>query len=57
MKNMVMYKKGEDSWVRYIKARINSNLNFIAIAEGSTGIGKRLMTPKLMETKAISLKK
>jgi len=40
MKNMVMFKKGENAWVTYIKNRIRSNLNFIAIAEGSTGIGK-----------------
>ena len=37
---MVMFKKGENAWVTYIKNRIRSNLNFIAIAEGSTGIGK-----------------
>lgn len=40
MKNMVMFKKDENAWVTYIKSRIKSNLNFIAIAEGSTGIGK-----------------
>lgn len=40
MKNMVMYKAGEHSWVNYIKNRIKSNLNFLAVAEGSTGIGK-----------------
>lgn len=40
MKNLVMWKKDQHAWVTYIKARINSNLNFIAIAEGSTGIGK-----------------
>ena len=32
-----MYKKGEHSWIRYIKMRIRSNLNFLALAEGSTG--------------------
>lgn len=37
---MIMYKKGEHSWVRYIKLRIRSNLNFLALAEGSTGSGK-----------------
>jgi len=37
MKNMVMFKKGKDAWINYIKKRIRSNLNFIAIAEGSTG--------------------
>ena len=40
MKNMIMYKTGEHSWVRYIKMRIKSNLNFLALAEGSTGSGK-----------------
>lgn len=40
MKNIVLYKKGEFSWVRYIKKRILNNLNFLAIAEGPTGIGK-----------------
>ncbi len=35
-----MWKKGEDSWVRWIKKRIDNNLNFLAIAEGPTGIGK-----------------
>lgn len=35
-----MFKRGEDAWITYIKNRIKSNLNFIAIAEGSTGIGK-----------------
>ncbi|MCK5293667.1 MAG: hypothetical protein KAJ49_03370 [Arcobacteraceae bacterium] len=40
MKNMVMFKAGEEAWITYIKNRIRSNLNFIAIAEGSTGIGK-----------------
>lgn len=35
-----MFKQGEDAWINYIKNRIRGNLNFIAIAEGSTGIGK-----------------
>lgn len=35
-----MYKKGEQSWIRWIKKRIKKNLNFLAIAEGPTGIGK-----------------
>ena len=35
-----MFKKGENAWISYIKNRIRSNLNFIAIAEGSTGVGK-----------------
>lgn len=40
MKNMIMYKQGEHSWIRYIKMRIRANLNFLALAEGSTGAGK-----------------
>lgn len=35
-----MYKQGEDSWVRWIKKRIANNLNFIALFQGATGIGK-----------------
>lgn len=35
-----MYKRGEESWVTYIKSRIKQNLNFMAIAEGPTGVGK-----------------
>ena len=37
---MVMHKQGEHSWVTYIKSRIRQNLNFMAIAEGQTGVGK-----------------
>ena len=40
MKNMVMHKQGEHSWITYIKSRIKQNLNFMAIAEGQTGVGK-----------------
>ncbi len=40
MKNIVLYKKGEQSWIRYIQKRIKNNLNFLALAQGSTGIGK-----------------
>lgn len=40
MNNLIMYKKGEDSWVRWIKKRINNNLNFIALFQGAPGIGK-----------------
>ena len=40
MKNIVLYKKGEQSWIRYIKKRIDHNLNFLALAQGPTGIGK-----------------
>lgn len=40
MKNLIMYKKGEDSFVRWIKKRIANNLNFISLFQGATGIGK-----------------
>ncbi len=40
MKNLIMYKEGVDSWVRWIRKRIENNLNFLALAEGETGIGK-----------------
>jgi len=35
-----MFKEGESSWISWIKKRINNNLNFLAIAEGPTGVGK-----------------
>lgn len=35
-----MFKEGEQSWIRWIKKRIINNLNFLAIFEGPTGIGK-----------------
>lgn len=35
-----MYKKGEPSWPRWIKKRVNNNLNFIALFTGETGVGK-----------------
>lgn len=40
MKNLIMYKEGEDSFIRWIKKRIVNNLNFICLFQGSTGIGK-----------------
>jgi len=40
MKNIIKYKEGEKSWILWIKKRIKNNLNFLAIAEGPTGIGK-----------------
>ena len=40
MKNIIKYRKGEPSWITWIKKRIKNNLNFLAIAEGPTGIGK-----------------
>jgi len=47
MKNMIMYKKGESSWVRWIKKRITHNLNFVSLAQGPTGIGKSWAMLKL----------
>lgn len=40
MKNLIMWKEGENSFVRWIKKRIDNNLNFLSIFEGPTGIGK-----------------
>ncbi len=40
MKNIIMHKKGEDSWIRWIRKRIKNNLNFVALLTGETGIGK-----------------
>lgn len=40
MKNIIMYKQGEDSFIRWIKKRISCNLNFISLFQGATGIGK-----------------
>ncbi len=40
MKNMIMHKVGEDSWILWIKKRIKNNLNFVALLTGETGIGK-----------------
>jgi len=40
MKNLIMWKQGEASFVRWIKKRIKNNLNFLALASGSPGIGK-----------------
>jgi replication-associated recombination protein RarA len=40
MKNVIMHKPGEQSFVRWIKKRIDDNLNFLAIFEGSPGAGK-----------------
>ena len=42
-----MYKKGESSWVRWIKKRITHNLNFVSLAQGPTGIGKSWAMLKL----------
>lgn len=40
MRNIILYKSGEQSWIAWIKKRIKNNLNFLAIAEGEVGIGK-----------------
>lgn len=40
MRNLILYKKGEISWIRWIKKRIAHNLNFICLFQGATGIGK-----------------
>jgi len=40
MENLILYKKGESSWVRWIKKRIRNNLNLNALFTGPTGIGK-----------------
>ena len=62
MKNIIMYKKGEASWIRWIKKRIDNNLNLNALFTGPTGIGKtfaaievaRLIDPDFDVTKQIS---
>lgn len=40
MKGMIKKKKGEASWITFIKKRIDSNLNFLAITTGGPGAGK-----------------
>lgn len=58
---MVLYKPGQDSWIRWIKKRIKNNLNLNAIFTGPTGIGKtfaaievaRLIDPEFDVTKQI----
>ena len=40
MKGMIKKKKGEGSWITFIKKRIDSNLNFLAITTGGPGAGK-----------------
>jgi hypothetical protein len=40
MKNLIMYKQGESSWINWIKKRIAHNLNFISLFQGPTGVGK-----------------
>lgn len=40
MKNLILFKKGNLSFILYIKKRLKNNLNFIALFSGSSGIGK-----------------
>lgn len=62
MENLILYKKGESSWVRWIKKRIKNNLNLNALFTGPTGIGKsfnaieiaRQIDPEFDVTKQIS---
>ncbi len=38
--NMILYKEGQQSFISWIKKRIDNNMNFLSILEGATGIGK-----------------
>lgn len=40
IENLVHYKEGEQSWIRYIKKRLDNGLNFLPIITGATGVGK-----------------
>jgi len=40
MKNVIMAKPGEDSFVRWIKKRVDNNLNFLCLFEGPPGSSK-----------------
>lgn len=40
MKNLIMHKEGENSFITYIKKRIKHNLNFVCLFQGASGIGK-----------------
>ena len=40
MKNLVMYKKGKNSFARFILKRLKNNLNFMGLFFGETGSGK-----------------
>lgn len=40
MQNLILYRQGEFSYIRWIKKRIANNLNFICLFQGPTGIGK-----------------
>lgn len=37
---MIKKRKGEASWISWIKKRIDNNLNFLSVTTGSTGAGK-----------------
>lgn len=40
MAELVLQKKGEKSWIRYIKQRIRRNKNMLMLISGATGSGK-----------------
>ncbi len=40
MNNLILKKKGEASFVTYIKKRLKNNLNFVCLFQGALGIGK-----------------
>jgi len=40
MKNIIMSKPGESSFIRWIKKRIDNHLNFLAVVTGGPGVGK-----------------
>ena len=45
-----MLKKGEASWIRWIKKRIRNNLNFLAVFTGPTGSGKSFSAMEMART-------
>jgi len=40
MKNLILHKKGEPSFITYVRKRLANNLNFICLYTGGPGIGK-----------------
>lgn len=40
MKNLVLHRSGESSFITFINKRLRNNLNFICLFSGATGIGK-----------------
>lgn len=40
MRNAILFKENENSWARWIKKRIDNNLNFLGFFTGATGSGK-----------------